>query len=320
MPRKLIIFGNGLGMSLCPDHFSLQNALENIWNRRGVLTDEQKQLIARCLGKDGPPEGEDELDLLHQAISYCKSLNRIGDGDIHWLTEDGQSFPEITAKYIHKVATLLHNYDGELPHEFYEPLIEFVKNTKSHVATLNYDKLLYNSFIDNNVFNGYSGYLVDGMIDQGFSSETLVRMYGNNFGYYLHLHGSPLFVERGNSITKLSRQNLTLNRDESSQHIVLTHVKHKPAVISASEALSTYWSYLRLALEEVEEVILFGYSGLDKHLNELLKPYLKHTRNRIIEWDGAGTQDERDAFWLSELGSDLTSVVRLNNITDFDDW
>lgn len=320
MARKLIIFGNGLGMSLDPQHFSLQAALENIWNKDGVLTDEQKKLITRCLGKDGAPEGEHELDLLHQAISYCKSLNKIGDGDIHWLTEDGQSFPEITATYIHKVATLLHNYDGELPHEFYEPLIEFVKRTKSHVATLNYDKLLYNSFIDNNVFNGYSGYLVDGMIDQGFSSDTLVRMYGNDFGYYLHLHGSPLFVERDNCIRKLSRQQLTINRNESSQHIVLTHVKHKPSVISASEALTTYWDYLRSALEEAEEVILFGYSGLDEHLNVLLKPYLKHINSRIIEWDGAGTQDEREAFWLSELGSNLITVLRLKNITDFVDW
>lgn len=320
MARKLIIFGNGLGMSLCPEHFSLQNALETIWNTGGVLTAEQKQLIARCLKKDGPPEGEDELDLLHQAITYCKSLNKIGDGDIHWLTEDGQSFPQVSAKYIHKVATFLHNYEGELPANFYKPLVEFVKDTKSHIATLNYDKLLYNSFIDNDVFNGYNGYLVDGMIDQGFSEDTLVRMYDNDFGYYLHLHGSPLFIERDNQVAKLSRQQLTIERDESSQHIVLTHVKHKPSVISASEPLSTYWSYLRLALEEAEEVILFGYSGLDKHLNILLKPYLKHTRSKIVEWDGAGTQKERENFWLSEFGSELINVVRLNNITDFNDW
>ena len=320
MPRKLIIFGNGLGMSLCPEHFSLQNALENIWEKDGVLTVEQKQLIERCLGKEGAPEGEDELDLLHQAISYCKSLNRIGYGDIHWLTEDGQSFPEITAKYIHKVATFLHNYDGELPFEFYEPLIEFVKETKSHVATLNYDKLLYNSFIDNDVFNGYSGYLADGMINQGFSSESLERRFSHDFGYYLHLHGSPLFVENRRCITKLSRDELTLERDEPSQHIVLTHVKHKPAVISASSALSTYWEYLRFALEEAEEVILFGYSGLDDHLNILLKPYLKHINSRIVEWSGAGNQSSRELFWASKLGSDSITVTRLDNIINFEDW
>ncbi|WP_025565811.1 DUF4917 family protein [Psychromonas sp. SP041] len=320
MPRKLIIFGNGLGMSLSPEHFSLQNALETIWCKDGVLTSDQKKLIERCLGKKGAPEGEDELDLLHQAISYCTSLNRIGQGDIHWLTKDGQSFPEITAKYIHKVATFLHNYDGELPFEFYEPLIEFVKKTKSHVATLNYDKLLYNSFIDNNIFSGYNGYLADGMIDRGFSSESLERRYGNNFGYYLHLHGSPLFVEKRNGITKLSRDQLTIDRDEQSQHIVLTHVKHKPSVISASSALSVYWDYLRLALEEVEEVILFGYSGLDEHLNVLLKPYLKTIDTRVVEWSGAGKPKARKHFWTSKLGDGSITVTRLDNITEFEDW
>jgi len=300
--RKLLIFGNGLGMALDHKHFSLAAALELIWNRPGFLSDKQKQLIERCLQRGGAPEGEHELDTLHQAVTYCKALSQIGEGNVHWLTDDGIGFPGITATYIHKVATQLHNYEGILPGYFEQSLIQFVKDTRSHVATLNYDKLLYNSFIDNDVFDGYRGYLVDGMLAQGFSSDALERRYGNVFGYYLHLHGSPLFVNQGADVVKLARHQLTLDRDEASEHIVLTHIKRKPSVIAASRVLSAYWDYLGFALSESDEIILFGYSGLDTHLNVLLRPYLGHKPLRVIEWSGAGTQGEREQFWRSALG------------------
>lgn len=319
MARKLIIFGNGLGMALDHQHFSLQSALEDIWNREDFLTLEQQGLIERSLGRGGAPEGEHELDHLHQAVTYCKALNRIGNGDVHWLTEDGQSFPEITAIYIHKVATKLHNYEGSLPDAFETALVDFIKTTRSHVATLNYDKLLYNSFIDNDIFSGYSGYLVDGMLDRGFSADALERKYGNSFGYYLHLHGSPLFVSRNQEVVKLSRQQLSVDRNEASEHIVLTHVKHKPSVIAASNALSTYWDYLQFTLSEAEEIILFGYSGLDNHLNSLLRPYLNSKPLRVVEWSGADGQVERETYWRTTLGQSV-GVVRLDNITDFTQW
>ncbi len=252
-------------------------------------------------------------------MAHCSGLNRIGTGSAHWLTLDGQLFPKVTATYIHKVATKLHNYDGDLPSSFEQNLVEFIKSTRSHVATLNYDKLIYTSFITNDLFNGYNGYLVDGMLSSGFLPDAMERKFGNNFGYYLHLHGSPLFVNQGAEIKKLSREQLTLERDEASEHIVLTHVKHKPSVIAASYALSTYWDYLQFALSEAEEIILFGYSGLDDHLNVLLRPYLNTKPLRVVEWAGAGEQQEREQYWSNALGQ-AVSVTRLANITDFTAW
>lgn len=319
MTRKLIIFGNGLGMSIDPNHFSLNRALNDIWEKENFLSVEQKTLIQNCIDQQRAPEGEEELDILHQVVTACKSLNNLATDDVHWLSENGQSFPEYTAKYIHKVATDLHNYDGELPEKFEEALVSFVKESRSHVATLNYDKLLYSSFINNDVFNGYSGYLVDGMISDGFSSETLERLYGNRFGYYLHLHGSPLFINKNGAVKKLSRDNLTIERDEASEHIVLTHVKHKPSVIAASHVLSTYWDYLQFALSEAEEIILFGYSGLDDHLNKVIRPYLNSKTLKVVEWSGTGEQGRREEYWSDKLGQ-AVSVNRLDNITDFTKW
>lgn len=195
----------------------------------------------------------------------------------------------------------------------------FVKETKSHVATLNYDKLLYNAFLDNAILDGYNGYLIDGMLSTGFDSNHLVRRFSNDFGYYLHLHGSPLFINENGRIHKLSRDQLTLGDDRVGQHVVLTHVKHKPSVIAASEALSAYWDYLKFSMFEAEEIILFGYSGLDTHLNHLMKPYLENKNIRVVEWSEAGEERERATFWRSKLG-ESTTLIKLDNVLNFSEW
>lgn len=325
MTRKLLIFGNGLGMALSAVDFSLTTALAEVWDEPGFLSSQQKHLFGICLGHDGPPEGEDELDTLHQVLVHCKSLGRIGQ-DLtggHWLSEEGIDFPQITSTYIHKVATLFHLNQHELPHNFQQPLVQFIRASQSHVATLNYDSLIYSSLIENGIVKGYSGYLIDGMLSKGFCRSNLKRMHGHNFGYYMHLHGSPLFVEQAGRVIKLERHQLTANTNEASEHIVLTHIKHKPSVIAASDVLSVYWEYLTFALSESEEVILFGYSGADTHLNSLLYPYLASKPIRIIEWSGAGdSQDAREQYWRTTLGSNIPSmhVTRIDDITEFTDW
>lgn len=319
MARKLLIFGNGLGMAIDHEHFSLTNALLDIWENHDFLDDVEKELIERCLDHRGAPEGEHELDTLYQAVTHCRALSRIGDGEIHWLTDYGLDFPNVTSIYLHKVATRLHEFDGRLPNDFENSIVDYVKATKSHVATLNYDKLLYQSFIDNEILNGFKGCLVDGMLNSGFDEDAFERKYGNDFGYYLHLHGSPLFYERRGKVFKWQRNELSIYTDEPSKHIVLTHVKRKPSVIVSSNVLSTYWSYLSFALSEAEEIILFGYSGMDVHLNLILKPYSTIKNIKVVEWSGAGNQDERSTYW-SGVFNGRVDLVRLNNITDFRDW
>jgi len=323
LEKKIIIVGNGLGMAIDPEHFSLTNALKKIWDKPDLLTEYHKELINKCTKRNDAPEYEEELDDLHLAITSCKTLNRIGSGEIHWLSDYGQEFPEVTARYIHKVATYLHNSECDLPSSFEKPLIDFIKKTKSHVATLNYDKLLYSLFIKNDVFKGYNGVLIDGITNKGFKAENMERKYEKTFGYYLHLHGSPLFIDSdsdsGSTINKLARKDLTLKSKKVGEHIVLTHVKHKPEVIASSYILRTYWNYLRFSLSEVEEVILFGYSGEDNHLNELIRPYLSNKTVRIVEWSDAGKKENREEYWKEKLGSDFT-LVQLENITEFTDW
>jgi hypothetical protein len=320
MARKLIIFGNGVGMATDPNHFSLANAMADVWNMPGLFTEEQKHLISRCTGVPGSaPNSEDQLDTLHQAVGACRTLNDIAPGDIHWLSQDGQQFPEAISRYLHKVAIRLHNYEGNINEEFFLHLSNYIKQTKSHVATLNYDRLLYSYFIDSGVLSGYGGCLVDGIVGAGFDANNLIRRYGRTFGYYLHLHGSPLFLDHLGTIYKLGRHQLSLNMARHSSHIVLTHVKHKISVINQSPILEVYWQYLQASITECEEIILFGYSGLDNHLNILLTSLSQNKKIKVIEWIGAGDSATRAFFWRTTLGFDI-DLTQLDNITDFRNW
>lgn len=323
MTRKLLIFGNGLGMAIDPSHYSLPTALNTVWNDNLLWTDTaQRSLIQNCIPSNTCPVSEDELDKLHlvsTSCDYLKGFSPTANGD-HWLSTYGDGFTSSTQEYIHTVASYLFDSTNTLPTSFRDPLIDFVRKTKSHVATLNYDKLLYEAFINAAICNGFSGQLVDGFPDSGFDSANLVRRYGHTFGYYMHLHGSPLFQDRGDTTYKLPISSIATTNIFGSKHIVLTHIPHKPTVITASQVLSTYWSYLMLSLSEVDEIILFGYSGCDIHLNKILKMHANSTTKIIVEWDGDSfTDQQRQTFWDRELGNNVT-LNRMPDITQFTSW
>lgn len=310
MSRKLLIFGNGLGMAIDSNHYSLNNALNTVWNDTSMWSDIQHRgLIQNCIPTGNCPVSENELDKLHLVSTSCDFLNGFPNAanNIHWLSSYGKDFTEAVQEYIHTVASHLFDSSNTLPSNFKNALIDFIKNTKSHVATLNYDKLLYDEFIKEEICKGYSGYLVDGFYDTGFAPSNMERLFGRDFGYYMHLHGCPLFKDISGITYKLKTSQISTNNIFGSKHIVLTHIPHKPSVITASEVLSTYWSYLILSLSEVKEIILFGYSGCDIHLNKILKVHASSKNKKIIEWDGDGqTTQQRQQFWDSELGANVT--------------
>lgn len=312
-------------MALSPDAFRLDLAIAEVWNDQSVLSDDEKVLISACLDEDvfegvGPPRGEHELARLQRVLAACEFLNGINVGGAgHWLTAHGQRFPDAIRTFIHQVAAQFHGV-SELPHDFTQPLCQFLTDTKSHVATLNYDDLLYRPFVSSGVCDGYRGPLVDGMITNGYDDENLVRKWGNNFGWYLHLHGSPLFfTDVQGRVRKLSLLDLE-QVNVSQSHIVLTHVKSKPVVIQASRLLRSYWDHFSKALDESAEVILFGYSGLDDHVNGLLAKRSARLPLRVIEWSGAGEIEARERFWYSVLNTEDLTLFHYDNILEFTDW
>lgn len=320
MARKTLIFGNGLGMALDAHYFALDRAIGEVWDAEELLSAASKQLICHCLPEDqvDRPHGEDDLDVLQLALSACDFLSRIGEARIHWLSEEGKAFPVAVRQFIYQTAMKFHGHPDGLPEDFVNSLATYIRDTKSHVATLNYDNLLYQPLIEREILKGYSGALVDGFYSTGFDPDNLERKYGRTFGYYLHLHGSPLFVDRDNVTFKLPQGDVDGEDGTVSSHIVLTHFKHKATVISASDLLSTYWRKLVEAIGESDEVLLVGYSGADEHLNDLLRA-VSDVKIRAIEWSGAGEQAERVRYWSDLLAREI-NLVRCGALLDFRNW
>lgn len=330
--KKLLIFGNGLGMSIDPKHFQLDKSLNKTWIN---LSDEDKLTLSGCLPSNGdnqikPPSSEEELDALHSISSACNFLNSFeknASKGYLYLNDKGKSLPLTSRMFIYKVAADLFLADISIKNavpDFERLLIEFIKTTNSHVATLNYDKILYSSFIDNGLCKGFDGNLVDGFTEQlGFSTKNLERKFGKNFGYYLHLHGSPLFLNCDDRIIKLSAgevANASAEYAKSSiNHVVLSNIEHKPEMIASSPLLRSYWETLIFCMSEVNQIILFGYSGCDIHLNRMLNQFF-NKKIRIIEWDGENNKNEREQFWKKTLPNSEVLLEHLTSITSFKSW
>ena len=191
-------------------------------------------------------------------------------------------------------------------------------NNRAHVVTLNYDNLLYDPLCRRKILSGFDGVLIDGFKGK-FDPNNLVRFPDkvNKLGWFLHLHGSPLFV----GDRKLGGAGRAFLEAEEECHIVLTHVAHKLSVIESSEILSEYWERFDEALEESSEIIVFGYSGVDTHLNKVISNYGKDKLIGVVEWSGSGSNSDRLEFWKSKFsGCKFIHVTLCPDVLAFRDW
>ncbi|MRG70925.1 hypothetical protein GH722_04025 [Alphaproteobacteria bacterium HT1-32] len=330
--RSLYIFGNGLGMAISPEAFNLTNALIDVWDD-GTLEDEQKALISACLPADvQKPTSEEQLAKLQNTVDACEILLSIRDtGAAHWLSEEGGKFPEAVYKLTYAVARKMYlakHMAGEdlgatcrAPEEFIAPLIQKIRDTGSHVATLNYDGLLSNALLEADILGGDNPVLFDGFVESIFDRKNLFRKKGYG-GWYLHLHGSPLFSGKaGSKWRKISEAAISRKRFpiHAGRHLVLTHFTNKPRIIAASDILSIYWEFLQMALDESERIVIFGYSGNDTHLNRLISQARGTKDTIVVDWLGSGSRAVRQPFWDDQLGGDV-HLELLEDVFTFIDW
>jgi len=332
--RKVLIFGNGIGMSISPVSYDLRNVMTRVW-RGNCLTDEQRQLMSACLPEGlTQPSSEDQLATLQEIVGACETiLNVRSNGQQHWLTHQGQHFPSAVHRFAFEVSKEMYtakyeegDREGqlcELPSSFSAPLSEFVRTTHSHVATLNYDGLLLKAFRSAGLFDKEAPVLRDGFINNSFARTNLFRV-AESGGWYLHLHGCPLFRDKGKeTFGKLSERSLigdTSRLANVGNHIVLTHAFQKLSVISSSTLLETYWEFLRLALDEAGAVVILGYSGNDIHLNRLIAQRAADKPIRVVEWLGAGPASIREPFWQKQLGGINVQLTQKENLLNFTEW
>ncbi len=318
-------------MALDPVYFSLQNALAQTWNDAGVLDERQKGLIRRCLlaERDSVIEGdlaavvptsEAELGTLQRVLAACDEIARVGrDAGNGWLTDDGLMFPVAIRSYIQATASYLHRNRYYLPDEFFDPLCKHVLDHRSHIATLNYDELLYRKFANSSAMKGY-GCLIDGFIRGAFSDSNMSRFKPLSQSFYLHLHGSPMYIsDAKGDVLKIGVGAVGEFAGSSSTHLVLTRFDYKTSVISSSEVLAAYWERLAEALSEVSKVTLCGYSGLDQHLNDVIN--LSDVSDvQVVEYGVGRSQAAQEASWKGLFPAKTVNVELLDNILDFSSW
>lgn len=353
----LVIFGNGLGMAIDPTRFSISEGLKFAWEK---LDEKDKLLLSTLKGisPDKPPQTEKELKSVEEICILPLVLESIADDPDAWLSNSLKTFPTTVSNFRKHVAdyfieqgrlsTIIFGFTepdcggvSELWESFGNSLLEFIASEKPHVATLNYDALLYELFVDQNVPStgtavccpGRNAKLADGLLPEGFLQDIVLDGTRGR-GRYLHLHGSALFYTEEGKIKKHNRSNYSPDPNViSHDHIVLTDHDYKRFLIDQSPLLSAYWKALEQSIHEVQRVILFGYGGLDTHLNDLF-----HDRDlsvTIVQWDGSQETKQdwqsrlqlkgfNDAAILEDTNSDTANdrleVIQFDNILKFDDW
>ena len=171
----------------------------------------------------------------------------------------------------------------------YENLSATQVQTSSHlITTIFFTK----HFLEHQFFANH--FLRDGFFDGELDFATHEGYFdANREGWFLHLHGSPLFVTREGEPKKITRDKLADYAGENSFHVVLTNADSKPSVIESSSILTQYWQKLDELLRDAEKITLFGYGGEDKHLNRLVG--LNNTAHiRVVCRSGDRTEEELD--------------------------
>jgi hypothetical protein len=320
--KTTILFGNGIGRAIDNDYFNLANVINHVF-----LTFEEDQRNLIELNQGHPPLNEEEFDRFHQVLTCCNKLKSFETNKNIFLTDNASRFPNVYSNFIKLIAMRLYDFNNESSNLFYinfiSGLVDFLKSHACHVATLNYDKLLYKPFVINEILKGYDGYLIDGVWNEsdGYQDEHMRRNNEKKLGWYLHLHGSPIYYSKQNKIFKFDYDN-PFDDKATFNHLVIGPTKVKPYLIIESELLSSYWNYFQRALEESETLILFGYSGNDKHVNKIcsncdnLKNIIIVEHNHNNESEEAS--DNREEFWSGQLGKSNSKILikRYLNILD----
>lgn len=329
MPRNVVLFGNGLGRAVDNDFFSLERVLQSSWANNNILTDDQRRLIGDCLptevieGELNAPTSEPKLSNLQKVLDACDTIRAFEneDGNEQWLSKHGASFPIAIRRYFHHAASLFHKGDKSLPQEFASQLRKFIATSGPDIVTLNYDDLLYEAFSDTSVFTDHV--LRDGFFGGKLDFAKHEKLFtADKEGWFLHLHGSPLFITKEGEPRKITRNMLAGYAGENSFHVVLTNADSKPSVIENSSILTQYWKKLEELLQDAEKITLFGYGGQDIHLNRLVG-FNNTAQICVVCRSGKQTEEELDKKWrklLRATAEQETKIVALKTLTDFVDW
>lgn len=154
-------------MALNEEYFRLSAGLENAWNCSPNFTPDHKLLVASAIpsvSDEECPKSEEQLDQLQMALLALKFLRSLeSKKSAEWLNKISRELPQAFQTFIHAAAVYFHDSGKALPPQFIENLAQFINDSKSHVALLNYDNLLYDALTEAEILKGYSGRLIESL-------------------------------------------------------------------------------------------------------------------------------------------------------------
>jgi SIR2-like protein len=327
-----ILIGNGLGMAVDPDHFRIDAGLNHAWMN---LPTEQQDRIKNLITGKSALNSEEQLDKHYAVIQACLMLNKIeSHSNLEWLHPNAKKFPENFRNFIADTAWHFFEYsctdsdkNAQL-NKFIENLKSYISNNNTHLATLNYDGLIYDRIVNSEIMNPSGGKLIDGFyIHQGGFHPS--RLSGDNRCYYLHLHGSPLFYSdfEKDIINKDSYKTFAENKtkeDYLREHLILCKTSLKLSRITSSPLLNSYWDFFKSSLFQSHKIILIGYSGNDPHVNTEISNVRGGREIIIIEYsDQSVDKKAREKDWSIklQLGNNYfndSNLIWLDSILDYD--
>ena len=276
------LLGNGIGRAIDNNYFSLKTGIQSSLCK---LQSAEKDVIDQLFKSN---YSEEALETHHSIANSCQSLIDLETKhSLSYLKDSGKNFPNSLYNFIYLTAKYFWDYPiDKCPKEFNEFVNRFsnyIRKKKSNVANLNYDKLIYSSFVDNNILKrGYDGVLIDGILNKSgiFEAENFLDKNRNNCGYYLHLHGSPSIYLENTNVKKTHHRDTLPNcfAQENSgkihNTIVLSHANLKSDIIFTNRVLATYFTAFQFALSDSNALCIIGYGGEDNHINNAIKKWV----------------------------------------------
>ncbi len=308
--KKIVaLFGNGLGRDFDNKGFATESILQHLFEDSSELKSEAKVFFAK-LFQSGFPKSEEELGLLEEfndALDVIENLS-VEKADLFtnksFKDEFTTNFKELKHKFIKYIydtsIKVIRASESNGYGDFAEKLRAFIKDTSPTIATLNYDTLLYNAFLEDELFreiftNKETGY-TDGFLRK--KTDSLPKFEGDFFFLaktrkpYLHLHGAYFYTQKNTDIIEKQHKDYRPNPNDEP-FVILTSQKKKIQRVFSSpkDLLRIYSGYFFEKLIEANHIIIFGYSGGDEYLNTNLRYAI--TKTRATETKCAATEQLR---------------------------
>lgn len=314
----LLIVGNGLSRKLVQmedgeDSFEISNLCDKAFKKTPYLHAFYNKL-------DTVEENyEERIGLLFDLIKYDPHLI-----DKEKLNREYNKFTNHILNKIFETSKRI-NMENYLPDFF-----NFLKRTKPHIATLNYDLFLYRFIVhfvkEENASRNERYKYTDGFTIKNdensleFSPKSLKRNLTKLNRFYLHLHGSCLFNSKNNKSEKKRYSDLAVYSD-ISPIVVLTSGNKKYSTVhenhSCSFILHAYNKTLELLLKKCNKLLIIGYGAKDLYLNEIISQNVLINKNSDIYFIETHQNNEKsfNSFkkFISEtplLESDAENIIK----------